>query len=208
MQGSMARSSLRVPLQCAMSLVETIEQARACRHCAAHLPHGARPVFRISATARLLIVGQAPGSKVHASGVPWDDKSGARLRDWLGMSDAEFYDPAKVAILPMGLCYPGAGKSGDNPPRPECAPRWHQRLLEHLPAARLTLLVGQYAQSHYLGRRRKASLTETVRAFADYLPDFLPLPHPSWRSAIWMRNNPWFETDVVPALRQAVRPLV
>jgi uracil-DNA glycosylase len=191
-----------------MSLARLVKDVEACRICEASLPLGPHPVFRISRTARLLIVGQAPGSKVHASGVPWDDASGARLRDWTGLNAAEFYDPAKVAILPMGFCYPGAGASGDNPPRPECAPHWHARLMEYLPPQRLTLLVGQYAMRHYLGKARRPSLTETVRGFADYAPHFFPLPHPSWRSTIWMRTNPWFESAVVPALRQAVRGLV
>jgi uracil-DNA glycosylase len=191
-----------------MSLSRLLAEVHACRHCAASLPLGPRPVLRIAPTARLLIVGQAPGSKVHDSGIPWDDRSGLRLRDWTGLDEADFHDPAKVAILPMGLCYPGAGKSGDNPPRPECAPRWHARLLAHLPRRQLTLLVGQYAQRAYLGARRQASLTETVRQFERYLPAYFPLPHPSWRSTIWMRRNPWFERDALPALRQAVRALL
>ncbi|MEO8558972.1 MAG: uracil-DNA glycosylase family protein [Rhodospirillales bacterium] len=191
-----------------MSLPQLLKEVQACRICAASLKLGPRPVLRASTTARLLIVGQAPGSKVHASGVPWDDKSGTRLRQWAGLSDAEFYDAAKVAILPMGFCYPGAGASGDNPPRPECAPHWHARLSEYLPQPRLTLLVGQYAQRYYLGTARQASLTETVKAFAQYRPAFFPLPHPSWRSTLWMRSNPWFERDVVPALREAVRSLL
>ncbi len=188
-----------------MSLPQLLKEVQACRICAASLPLGPRPVLRASTTAQLLIVGQAPGSKVHASGVPWDDRSGARLREWTGLSEAEFYDAAKVAILPMGFCYPGAGASGDNPPRPECAPHWHDKLLAYLPRPRLTLLVGQYAQRYYLRARRKGSLTKTVQAFAQYTPDFIPLPHPSWRSTLWLRNNPWFARDVIPALQEAVR---
>lgn len=175
-----------------------------CRICADALPHGPRPVTQFSATARLLIIGQAPGSKVHASGVPWDDPSGDRLREWTGLSREQLYDPTKVAIVPMSFCYPGKGKSGDLPPRRECAPEWHPKLLAMLPAERLTLLVGSYAQHHYLPQTRKRSLTERVRDFEQFLPAALPLPHPSWRSTIWMRNNPWFERDVLPVLRSRV----
>jgi uracil-DNA glycosylase len=152
--------------------------------------------------ARLRIVGQAPGKRVHETGIPWNDRSGQRLRDWLGLSAECFYDPTHVAIIPMGLCYPGKGASGDKPPRPECAPRWHGRLDQFLPALELTLLIGQYAQAHYLGKRRKVSLTDTVRAWREYLPlGFLPLPHPSPRNELWLRKNPWFEQELVPELR-------
>ncbi len=191
-----------------MSLSRLLGEVHACRLCAGSLPLGPRPVLQLGATARLLIVGQAPGSKVHESGVPWDDRSGERLRDWTGLGEDEFRNPAKVAILPMGFCYPGAGRSGDNPPRPECAPRWHAALLAHMPRRQLTLLVGQYAQRRYLGVQRQASLTETVRQFERYLPDYFPLPHPSWRSTLWMQRNPWFERDALPALRQAVHRLL
>jgi uracil-DNA glycosylase len=156
-----------------------------------------------------LIIGQAPGSKVHRSGVPWDDASGDRLREWLKLDRSAFYDAARVAILPIGFCYPGAGKNGgDQPPRPKCAPLWHERLLKHLPDLQLTLLVGQYAHRHYLEAARKGSLTETVEAFSEYGPRFFPLPHPSWRSPIWMRKHPWFEQVVIPELRTAVRNLI
>jgi uracil-DNA glycosylase len=176
----------------------------ACRVCAAHLPLGCRPVVQIGAEARLLIIGQAPGARVHASGVPWDDASGARLRDWLGVDGGVFYDPERIALMPMGFCYPGAVTGGgDLPPRRECAPLWHQRIIAALPAVRLTVLVGLHAQAQYLGPARPATLTETVREAARYLPRFLPLPHPSWRSTGWMRANPWFETAVVPLLRSA-----
>jgi uracil-DNA glycosylase len=155
-----------------------------------------------------LIVGQAPGSKVHRSGIPWDDASGDRLRDWLGLDRQAFFDETRVAILPMGFCYPGSAKNGgDNPPRSECAPHWHGLLLKYLPNLQVTLLVGQYAQRYYLDVGRKASMTETVREFSRYGPKFFPLPHPSWRSAIWMRKNPWFEEDVIPELRNVVRKL-
>ncbi|MFN4275568.1 MAG: uracil-DNA glycosylase family protein [Ferrovibrio sp.] len=185
----------------------TLEEARACRHCAAHLPLGPRPVVRMRPSARLLIVGQAPGTKVHESGLPWNDRSGDVLRGWLEMDRDTFYDTTCIAIMPMGFCYPGRdAKGGDNPPRPECAPLWHPRLRPLLPKIRLTLLVGQYAQMHYLNTRRQKTMTETVRHFRDYLPDgFFPLPHPSWRNMAWQKRNPWFTTDVLPELRRAVR---
>ncbi|MBY6014613.1 uracil-DNA glycosylase family protein [Qipengyuania gaetbuli] len=168
------------------------------------MPHGVRPVASFSPSARLLIIGQAPGSKVHESGIPWDDASGDRLRDWTGLSREQMYDPAQVALVPMGFCYPGKASGGDKPPRPECAPQWHDRVLDVLPDDRLTLLVGTYAQARYLPDTRKLSLVERVRNYRDYLPDFLPLPHPSWRSTMFMRANPWFEAELVPALREAV----
>jgi uracil-DNA glycosylase len=191
-----------------MSLTRVLREVRACRICEAELPLGARPVLQLASTARLLIIGQAPGSKVHRSGVPWNDASGDRLREWLQLDRSPFYDAARVAILPMGFCYPGAGgNGGDQPPRPECAPLWHDRLLKHLPDLQLTLLVGQYAHRHYLEAARKGSLTETVKAFSEYGPRFFPLPHPSWRSPIWMRKHPWFEQTVIPELRKAVDKL-
>jgi Uracil-DNA glycosylase len=155
-----------------------------------------------------LIIGQAPGSKVHDSGIPWSDASGDRLRDWMKLDRSVFYDESRVAIVPMGFCYPGAAKSsGDNPPRSECAPLWHERALGHLPNLQLTLLVGQYAQRHYLRPVWNNSVTETVKAFSEYGPQFFPLPHPSWRSAIWMREHPWFEHMVIPALRELMQRL-
>ena len=182
-------------------------EASACVHCARHLPLGPRPVFRLSATARLLIVGQAPGTKVHASGIPWDDRSGDRLRQWMEIGRAGFYDTARIAILPTGLCYPGRlARGGDAPPRPECAPLWHDRLLALMPEIELTLLVGSYAQARYIGG--KATMTETVRDFRKHLPRFLPLPHPSWRTGHWEKTNPWFGEDVLPALRAAVKRLI
>jgi uracil-DNA glycosylase len=192
-----------------MSLNRMLREVRACRICEAELPFGSRPVVQLANTARLLIIGQAPGSKVHQTGIPWNDPSGDRLRDWLKLNRSTFFDETKVAILPMGFCYPGAGENGgDNPPRPECAPRWHERLLKHLPDLQLTLLVGQYAHRYYLREGRKASMTETVRAFSQYGPQLFPLPHPSWRSVIWMRKHPWFEEAVIPELRKAVRKLI
>ncbi len=182
-----------------------LREIRRCTVCAAHLPHGPRPVIQAGAGARLLIVGQAPGSKVHASGVPWADDSGDRLREWTGLAPETFYDPDRVAIVPMGFCYPGAADGADLPPRLECAPLWHPRLIAALPDLRLTLLVGMHAQRRYLPRRPASTMTEAVRAYADVLPGRFPLPHPSWRSTGWMRRNPWFEVDVLPALRAAVR---
>lgn len=184
------------------------KEIAACTLCADHLPHGPRPVVQFSGTAKLLIIGQAPGSKVHASGVPWDDDSGNRLRQWTGLSKDEFYDPARVSLVPMGFCYPGKASGGDAPPRPECAPNWHARVLAQLPEERLTLLVGSYAQAHYLPAARKMSLTERVRRYEDWLPSTFPLPHPAWRSRIWMKANPWFEADVLPVLQYEVSRLV
>ena len=156
-----------------------------------------------------MIVGQAPGTRVHESGIPWDDRSGERLRDWLRLDPGSFYDEARIAIVPMGFCYPGREeRGGDKPPRPECAPQWHPPLRAALPRVELTLLIGLYAQARYLGKTRKASLTETVRAWQEYLPAYLPLPHPSWRNTAWLRKNPWFEADLLPHLRQEVARLV
>ena len=181
-----------------------LEQIRACTVCAAHLPAGPRPIVQFSNKARIVIIGQAPGVRVHNSGMPWQDDSGNRLREWTGLSDAEFYDPDLVALVPMGFCYPGTGTSGDLPPRRECAPLWHDRVLAVLPQRRLTLLVGTYAHQHYLKIPARQTLTETVRGFHDYAPEYFPLPHPSWRSGIWMKRNPWFSKSVLPALRKAI----
>ena len=188
-----------------MSIAETLDEAaaaaRACRACT-DLPLGPRPVLRVSATARLLIASQAPSTRVHASGTPWTDASGVRLRGWLGMDEATFYDGSRIAILPMGLCYPGRlPNGGDAPPRAGCAALWHPRLLPLLAGLRLTLLVGAYAQTFALGR---GEMTARVRGFRDFLPARLPLPHPSWRTVGWERCNPWFAGEVLPALRRAV----
>lgn len=176
-----------------------------CKECEPHLPLGANPVFRANENARIMIIGQAPGTKVHASSVPWDDASGDRLREWLGLSKDQFYSP-QIAIVPMGFCYPGKGKSGDLPPRTECAPLWHQRLMDYMPAIELTLLIGKYAQGYYLDKSAD-TLTKTVKNYRDYLPDFLPLPHPSPRNNIWLKKNPWFNEEVLPTLRQSVSKL-
>ena len=192
-----------------MSLTRLLREVRACQICSANLPLGPRPVLQLASSARLLIIGQAPGSKVHQSGIPWSDLSGDRLRDWMKLDRSVFYDKTRVAILPIGFCYPGAGESrGDLPPRPECAPRWHERLLKHLPNLEVTVLVGQYAQRHYLRSQRMGSMTETVKAFIAYGPRFFPLPHPSWRSGIWMRKHAWFEPSVIPELRKVVRKVI
>jgi uracil-DNA glycosylase len=189
-------------------LAALLARVRACRLCEPQLPLGPRPVLRADVRARVLIVGQAPGTRVHATGIPWNDPSGDRLRDWLQVDRDTFYDVHRFAIIPAGLCYPGRGRSGDLPPRPECAPRWHPPLRALLPRIALTLLVGQYAQAYYLGTRRKQTLTETVHAWREYLPEFLPLPHPSPRNTRWLRVNPWFARDVLPHLSAGVHELV
>jgi uracil-DNA glycosylase len=189
-----------------LPLTDLLAQVRACRHCAQSLPLGPNPVLRVSATARLLIVGQAPGTRVHATGIPWNDPSGDRLRDWLQLLPDVFYDASRVAIVPMGFCYPGKGKSGDLPPRPECAPLWHAPLLAQMPALERVLLVGSYAQQYYLGRSRE-TLTERVRRWRDFAPQYFPLPHPSPRNTLWLRRNPWFEGQVLPELREQVSGL-
>ena len=187
-------------------LVQNLQRdIAACTHCAAELPEGPRPVVQFSATSRILIISQAPGSRVHASGIPFDDPSGDRLREWTGLTVDEFYDASRVAIMPMGFCYPGKGPSGDLPPRRECAPLWHDAILRLLPEDRLTLLVGTYAQAGYLQGNAGATMTDIVRDFRRFGPNLFPLPHPSWRVVGWMRKHPWFEAQLLPALRAAVR---
>ncbi|MFA6229637.1 MAG: uracil-DNA glycosylase family protein [Rhodanobacter sp.] len=182
-----------------------LAEIRACQICAAQLPRGPRPVVQASASSRLLIVSQAPGRKVHESGIPFDDVSGQRLRAWLGLDKAAFYDASRVAIMPMGFCFPGTGRSGDLPPRPECAPAWHPRLLPLLKQVRLTLLVGQYAQAGLLDVPRGARLTDTVQAWREHLSrGYLPLPHPSPRNQLWLARNPWFERELLPVLRERI----
>jgi uracil-DNA glycosylase len=175
-----------------------------CTMCAAHLPHAPRPVLSASSRSRVLIIGQAPGRRVHESGVPWQDQSGNNLRAWLGVDKETFYDQNLFALIPMAFCYPGKGKSGDLPPRPECAPLWHPQLLAGMKSVSLTLLIGQYSQRHYLGATARENLTGTVQHFRDYLPRFLPLPHPSPRNGIWLRRNPWFEKELLPVLKKIV----
>ena len=187
-----------------IALRAVVREAKACAACRKSLPHEPRPVFRASETATLLIVGQAPGRRVHESGIPWNDPSGGVLRKWLALDRDRFYDTSDVAIVPVGLCYPGTVDGADLPPRPECAPRWQPRFRSALPNVRLTLLVGLYAQAYWLKDRRKKSLAETVRAFEEYLPDYFVLPHPSWRNMAWIKKNPWFTEIVIPELRRRV----
>jgi uracil-DNA glycosylase len=190
------------------SLARVCREARACRLCERHLPLGPRPVFLAGRAARLLVVGQAPGRRVHETGIPWNDASGEQLRAWLAMERSAFYDTSRVAIVPSGLCYPGTVDGADLPPRAECAPLWQPRFRAALPALRLTLLVGAYAQAYWLGGARKSTLAETVRAHRDYAPEFFPLPHPSWRNKAWLKRHSWFEREVIPALRRRVRAVL
>lgn len=179
-----------------------------CTVCSGSLPFGPRPVVAASSTSKILVIGQAPGTKVHASGIPWDDASGNRLREWMDIDKELFYDSSKVAIVPMGFCYPGRGKSGDLPPRPECAPLWHDLLLNSMPEIELTLLIGTYAQQYYLKGRTYKTLTETVRNFDEFLPQYFPLPHPSPRNNIWLKKNSWFENDLLPEFKDQISRLL
>lgn len=188
-------------------LTTLIEEARACTICAQHLEHGVRPVFQIDSKAKILIAGQAPGRKVHESGIPFDDASGDRLREWMGVSKDTFYNAKKISILPMGFCYPGTGKTGDLPPRAECAIAWRAKLLKQLPQLQLTLVIGQYAQAYHLTKNR-LSVTESVKAWQDYWPNIVPLPHPSPRNNGWLKRNPWFEDDILPNLRKRIVELL
>lgn len=188
-----------------LRLPTLVRQAKACQICAPSLEHEPRPVFSAHAEAKLLLVGQAPGAKVHASGIPWADASGKRLRTWLGLDDETFYDETQLAILPMGFCFPGTGKSGDLPPRPECAPKWMQPFIDKMPELKLTLLIGMYAQRWFLKESAKATLTKTVEAWQDYTDrGYFVLPHPSPRNGIWLRRNPFFEAELVPLLQSRV----
>lgn len=185
-----------------------IAAVRACEICKPHLPLGPRPVFQISQTARILVVGQAPGRRVHETGIPFNDPSGERLRGWMGIDRSVFYDSARIALLPMGFCYPGTGKSGDLPPRPECAEKWRKQLLALLQDVQLTLVIGQYAQAWHLDALQRNSLTETVKNWREYWPKYLPLPHPSPRNNLWLRRNPWLEEEILPVLKDRVSQLV
>ncbi|MEO1416373.1 MAG: uracil-DNA glycosylase family protein [Bacteroidota bacterium] len=186
-------------------LPSLLKEIRACRYCEAHLPLGPRPVLAAQASARIIIAGQAPGARVHATGVPWNDPSGERLRSWLDMDKDTFYDDSQIAIIPMGFCYPGKGERGDLPPRPECAELWQEKLLSQLPQIQLTLTIGQYAIKYHLGKTRKKTLAETVKYWHSYVEKgFIPLVHPSPRNIMWQRKNPWFESEVVPAIRAKV----
>lgn len=185
-----------------------LAEADDCKLCAAHLPLGPNPIFRIHPEVRIVLLSQAPGRLAHLSGIAWDDPSGRKLREWLGVTEEEFFDSSTFGVLPNGLCYPGKGKGGDLPPRPECAPHWQEPLLAMMPRAELKILIGAYSQKYYLGSRRKKTLTETVRHYAEYLPAFFPIPHPSPRNGIFLRRNPWIEAEVIPHLRQEVRRII
>lgn len=186
---------------------ELLNTIRSCTICEASLPEGCRPVVTASPQSRIAIIGQAPGRRVHESGIPWDDASGERLRGWLGVDKEFFYDTSKFAIVPMGFCYPGTGKSGDLPPRPECAAEWHSPLFEKMKNIELKLLIGNYAQRYYLGKRAEKTLTATVKNFGAFLPEYFPIPHPSPRNNIWLKKNPWFEKDILPLLKANVKKL-
>ncbi len=190
-----------------VTLDSLLAEVRQCRACDKSLPLGPRPILQVGESARVLIVGQAPGIRAHASGKPWDDPSGERLRMWMGLDADAFYDSSRIAIIPMGYCYPGRGNGGDLPPRPECASLWLDQLLSRLRRIELTLLIGLHAQRHFLGKRRKASLTKTTEAWREFAPEYLPLPHPSARNTPWFKRNPWFEHDVLPILRQRIDSL-
>jgi len=182
-----------------------VHDIRACTLCSAHLPLGPRPIIQVSRLAKVLIAGQAPGARVHETGIPFDDASGSRLRDWMGIEKNVFYDESKIALVPMGFCFPGTGKSGDLPPRPECARTWRKKLLDELSQISLTLVIGQYAQSWHLGQSPRQRLTDTVKAWNELVPGVIPLPHPSPRNNMWLKKNPWFEQDVLPKLKAAVK---
>lgn len=184
------------------------QEIRQCTICAEHLPLGPKPILSLHPHSRIAIISQAPGRLAHESGIPWDDPSGERLREWLGVDKTTFYQAEHFAIIPMGFCYPGKGKSGDLPPRKECAPQWHSTILSMLPQIQLTLAIGQYAQKTYLGKSRNKNLTETVRHFETYLPEYLPLPHPSPLNARWRKKNPWFREAVLPVLRKRVKEIL
>ncbi len=202
-------NALKISGRCKTTELDRLLAAiRACRICEDHLPLGPRPVVVASASARVLVAGQAPGTKVHKSGVPWDDASGDRLRDWLAVDRATFYDRRRIAIVPQGFCYPGKAGGGDLPPRPECAATWHDRLLAQLPNVELVVAAGRYAQDFHLGARNRKTLTETVRAWRDYAPGVVPVPHPSWHNNRWLQLNPWFESETLAYLRGRVRRLL
>jgi len=196
----MARTDTRLPA----ATEQLLQRVRACTSCAAQLPLGARPVLQVHPAARILVVGQAPGIRVHHSGIPFDDASGDRLREWMGITREVFYEASRIAIVPMGFCYPGTGKSGDLPPRPECAPQWRQQVLEHLPHVALTIVIGRYAQVWHLPSSRDSNVTSTVERWKEFAPGVIPLPHPSPRNNIWLKRNPWFAENLLPELRELV----
>ena len=184
-----------------------VTEVKSCSICKNKLPAGVRPVFQLHPKAQILIAGQAPGRKVHESGIPFDDASGNRLREWLGINHEIFYNPEKVAILPMGFCYPGTGKNGDLPPRPECEPAWREQLLQQLPNLKITLVLGKYAQKYHF-EKESASLTELVKSWKQYWPSVVPLPHPSPRNNIWLSKNQWFETELLPKLQKRISSIL
>ena len=184
--------------------MKLLTDIRKCTLCAEYLPKGPKPILQASRLSKILIIGQAPGQKAHDSGIPWNDASGDRLRLWLGVDKKAFYDPDIFALMPMGFCYPGKSNGGDAAPRPECAPKWHHQLLGNMPDISLTLLIGQYAQKYYLKDKAKENLTETVLAYKEFLPNYLPMPHPSPRNVAWFLKNKWFENDLIPILRTEV----
>ncbi len=181
-----------------------LNEIRSCMVCSKHLPSGPRPIVSGHPESKIALIGQAPGSKVHETGIPWDDPSGKQLRKWLGVNNEQFYDEKCFALIPMGFCYPGKGTSGDLPPRPECAPLWHKKLLHQMPHLKFTILIGQYAQRYYLGDKKEKNLTDTVRNYQKRLPDYFVLPHPSPRNRFWLTKNPWFQEEVVPALQEHI----
>lgn len=205
---SVSTLSRKLPAPEYPSLDALLAAVRACRACAVSLPLGPRPVLQAAATARILIVGQAPGLRVHQTGIPWNDPSGERLREWMGVSQEVFYDASRIAIIPMGYCYPGRGNGGDLPPRRECAQLWLDQLLAKLPLIELTLLIGRHAQRHFLGSHRKQSLAETINAWAEYSPEYVPLPHPSPRNTPWFQRNSGFEQQLLPELRLRIASLL
>jgi uracil-DNA glycosylase len=190
------------------SLAKIAKEIRSCTLCSEYLPLGPRPIIQVSTSAKILVVGQAPGRRVHETGIPFNDPSGDRLRQWMGIDKEVFYNEKKIALVPMGFCFPGTGKSGDLPPRPECADTWRSKLLKKLPNINLTIIVGQYAQSWHLGNDNQANLTETVKAWRSYWPVAIPLPHPSPRNNIWLKKNPWFESEVLSTLQKRVKDLL
>lgn len=185
-------------------MIQLLQHIHECTICNKHLPLGAKPILQFSSKSRIIIIGQAPGIKAHTSAVPWNDASGERLRSWLGVGSATFYNADRFALVPMGFCYPGKGSSGDNPPRPECAPLWHHQLFAKVKSVQLKILIGNYAQAYYLGNKQKPTLTETVKAFREYLPGTIVLPHPSPRNNIWLKKNNWFEKELLPVLKEKV----
>ena len=187
-----------------IKIEDLIKEIKQCKVCEPHLPLGANPILMASKNSKVAIIGQAPGTKVHKTGIPWNDQSGKLLREWMGVSSEQFYDTDIFAIVPMGFCYPGKGKSGDLPPRKECAPLWHEKLFDMMQSIELTLLIGSHSQKYYLGEDMKSNLTETVHSYEDYLPEYFPMPHPSPRNRIWLKKNSWFEEKNIPELKRLI----